>query len=91
MDVGCEEADDLKEEPVRAVHDQRREHHGVGDQLGGDGEEEKAGRLAPLVLGGRVSDREDQGLEAEGCVDARNGVQNLDFVTAKSARDSTEV
>jgi hypothetical protein len=63
--MGREETTNLHEEDVWTTHDERSEHHGVGYHLRGDGQEEEAGLLSPLVLGARVGECEDKTLETE--------------------------
>lgn len=61
--------------------EQRHQHHGVGHELGGNGDEQEVGLDAALVLGARVSEGEDEALEVEGRVEAGKVVEELRFVS----------
>lgn len=57
-----QKASDLVRHGVR-VHEQAPDDHAVGHRLGRDGEEEKPGLLATLVLMVGIAESQDQGLD----------------------------
>lgn len=75
--MGSNEAAQLGEGDVGADHEQREKHHGVGDELGGDGDEEEVGLDAPLVLGAGVGEGEDEALEVGASAEAGEVVDEL--------------
>lgn len=58
--VSDKETTDLEGDGIDAAHDEGRGDHEVGDELGGDGENEKGGHLTPLVLMNSVAEGHDE-------------------------------
>ena len=79
--MGGNEAAQLQHSNLGPGHEQRHQHHGVGHELGGDGDEEEVGLDAALVLGAGVSEAEDEALEVEARVEPSEVVEELRFVS----------
>ena len=58
--MGDEQADDLQGDDVEVTHDEGEDDHEVGDELGGDGEEDEGGHAAALVLVDGVAEGHDE-------------------------------
>lgn len=68
--VSDNETTDLEGDGVDAAHDEGGGDHEVGDELGGDGENEKGGHLTALVLMNSVAEGHDEGRD-KGIIRAR--------------------
>ena len=60
MEVCCNKTCSLNLGCLWTGHDESHEQHGVGDKLGGNGDNEKRSLLPAIVLGGRIGEGKNE-------------------------------